>query len=771
MADAPRIIQTGPNKDSLRTGFDKFNQAIDNANEALKTANTAKTASDGAVNTANAANEKSDFTQTQLDTVTGASTIDPAVEQMKVDLEGVVHPSPDARFRSEFEKRDELLAERPTKGNIAVTDVNKNLGKFDQTYMTDEFLQQMAGTTPINSVPADKSITLEKTTFYKTGKNLFNPNKAISGYYVNNVTGALDANTSYTASGYIPVSPNTQYTRSWDGRTAFYDSNKAYISGHYDANGLTNTITTPSNCVYMRCTILNTKLSDFQVELGNTKTIYEAYKEFIGKDYVEKFFDESSVPDGSIKANKTDFATLGKNLFDKDKAISGSYVNQTDGTLGVNSLHAVSDFIPVSPSTQYSFPADSATRIAYYNENKTFISGVYPAVSPVTTPSSAKYVRYSFLATQLNTQQFEKGSSVTSYEAYGYKFLKQAGLNTSSFVPEIKLPPTIYALVGKEVNVYFQNIFNDDITKYQVDVTCSVGVHQAERWTLIPSATGTHTLTITIFKDYAAVTSASASIVIKSSTVGTGITKKILFIGDSTTNDPNYSSEVVNLFGASEPMDITLLGTRGTAPALHEGRPGWTAKMYLENADFGGVTNAFYNAGFSFSHYMTQQGYAGVDYVCINLGINDTFSFTDDTSLQSEITLILSRLQTMIDSIKAYNSNIKIGMLATIPPSYSQDAFGKSYSNGQTQWRYKRNHFLWIKAYIDYFKSKEAQGIFIVPVTTNLDTVNNMPTETVPVNSRNSATIARQNNGVHPANIGYYQMADVFYYWIKSFED
>src|SRR5699024_1880586 len=41
-------------------------------------------------------------------------------------------------------------------------DINKNLGKFDETWMTDEFKQQMAGDTPIHSLPADRSITNEK---------------------------------------------------------------------------------------------------------------------------------------------------------------------------------------------------------------------------------------------------------------------------------------------------------------------------------------------------------------------------------------------------------------------------------------------------------------------------------------------------------------------------------------------------------------------------------------------------------------------------------
>lgn len=46
--------------------------------------------------------------------------------------------------------------------NFNVDWINKNLGKLDQTFMSEEFLQQMAGNTPINAVPADGSITKVK---------------------------------------------------------------------------------------------------------------------------------------------------------------------------------------------------------------------------------------------------------------------------------------------------------------------------------------------------------------------------------------------------------------------------------------------------------------------------------------------------------------------------------------------------------------------------------------------------------------------------------
>ena len=48
------------------------------------------------------------------------------------------------------------------KGEVSVYDIDKNKGKFDQTYLSDKLLQQIAGNTPINAVPADGSITTGK---------------------------------------------------------------------------------------------------------------------------------------------------------------------------------------------------------------------------------------------------------------------------------------------------------------------------------------------------------------------------------------------------------------------------------------------------------------------------------------------------------------------------------------------------------------------------------------------------------------------------------
>lgn len=50
------------------------------------------------------------------------------------------------------------------RGDVSVFDIDKNKGKFDQTYMSDSLLEQIAGNAPVNATPADNSLTTPKYT-------------------------------------------------------------------------------------------------------------------------------------------------------------------------------------------------------------------------------------------------------------------------------------------------------------------------------------------------------------------------------------------------------------------------------------------------------------------------------------------------------------------------------------------------------------------------------------------------------------------------------
>lgn len=141
----------------------------------------------------------------------------------------------------------------------------------------------------------------------------------------------------------------------------------------------------------------------------------------------------------------------------------------------------------------------------------------------------------------------------------------------------------------------------------------------------------------------------------------------VLVIGDSTVDHDVMTGTMLSYF-TGKGKTLTLLGTLGSDGNYNEGRAGWTSADYFTDKQYNGVTNPFYNPTsetFDFSYYMTNQGYSGVDYVVIQLGINDLYH-----SNASAIEPLWNNISGMIDSIISYDSNIKVILnLPTTPNS------------------------------------------------------------------------------------------------------
>ena len=145
-----------------------------------------------------------------------------------------------------------------------------------------------------------------------------------------------------------------------------------------------------------------------------------------------------------------------------------------------------------------------------------------------------------------------------------------------------------------------------------------------------------------------------------------------LVIGDSTVAYNHMTQAMLDEFTAAD-KTLTLIGTRGTAPNLHEGRAGATAKEYCTQATAAGVTNPFYNSEtghFDFNQYMTEQGYTAPDFVIIQLGINDLYNVgmaNSDAAIEETAGYVCE----MIESIHAYDANIRV--LVNLPTTPNSD--------------------------------------------------------------------------------------------------
>jgi lysophospholipase L1-like esterase len=328
------------------------------------------------------------------------------------------------------------------------------------------------------------------------------------------------------------------------------------------------------------------------------------------------------------------------------------------------------------------------------------------------------------------------------------------------------LPSTNYAVQGTEANIYFDNALRSAVPTrdLNIDVTCSQGTQWRDYFRLTPTneAAVNYALTISAAVGTNAPASYAGTLRVVPNSQGSGVTRKLLLVGDSTTAGGQVATELVRM-ASTNGFKLTALGTQGTYTNLHEGRSGWRF------ADFySGLNSPFTNGAgaFDFNHYLTNNSLAMAagDWVIFNLGINDVFSYSTDATLSAGVATMLTTYSNMVHSVTNTVPGIRVGLCVTIPPSVSQDAFGNNYWTGQTYWRYRRNRYLLAEQMVAYPIGAK------VPINAALDCEHNMNTATRTFNARNSATETFLSNGVHPAQSGYLQIADSIWAFLKGNE-
>ena len=681
-----------------------------------------------------------------------------------------------------------------SKGSITESDLDKNNFKLDATFFASDFLNDLSNgvinTTKLlpasvtKSHVANKAISPDKTNFVTVGKNKIDDSKFKDGYRIYVADGSEMVSENYKLLGPFDLMSNTTYTQNMSTDIAFYDSEGEFISALPQIIPyVKRTFTTPSGTVSAKTSLykIYAPIGSYQIELGSTSSPYEKYKINVkGLDYVpeENEFLGTSIKDGSISSDKVDFFVpeieMSSNIFDINKARMGYYVSETSGTIQPNASYTVSDFMEIKES-HISFIENDLLRMAFYDKDKKYITGFLNPESPKMVAPGAEYVVVSILNSEVNTFQVAEGSILPAYTPYGFKIKNLITEEDNENKMIINLPDKIYAVVGEEINLYFDNIISGNDTDYDFNVDFgSKGQQFEDFFRFVPDVKETQQLNFQVFKNNQVVAQKTSNVIVSEKSAGSGTTRSVVIIGDSTTNNGITVTKLNENF-ENDSMNIATLGTRGNATNKHEGRSGWTARMFIETQSLGGVTNAFYNPStnkFDFSYYLSNNSITRPDYVIINLGINDMFGLTSDASLETKMDAAIADFETMINSIKANSSTIKIGLALTIPPNYSQDAFAKDYSTGQTRHRYKRNNILWVQRMIEHFSGKEAQNIYLIPTNSVIDTKYNYGFVEEKVNARSEITrqVSAANGGVHPVASGYWQIADAYWFWLKSFE-
>jgi GDSL-like Lipase/Acylhydrolase family len=271
--------------------------------------------------------------------------------------------------------------------------------------------------------------------------NIFNkddPN-ITTGYFVNNTTGALQANASYEASGWIPVSASTAYYFSTQSYLAWYNSAKTYISGV--TTSVANAQTSPAGAAYLRCTIPKVSglsaVGSFYVTLGSSPlSAYVGYGGKVALGAVSGLVT-GNMAAGGVGPSAMSFLTATKNLFNKDGVTVGSYV-AANGTPVVDAQYSYSALMPVTAGAQY-ICNKNMRFYAAYDASGTVVpaSGSNTQVNAgtaITIPGGIAYLRITVVVADVSGAQFEAGTAVTGFMAFGYTLSSQILISASGSV-------------------------------------------------------------------------------------------------------------------------------------------------------------------------------------------------------------------------------------------------------------------------------------------------------------------------------------------------
>ncbi len=348
------------------------------------------------------------------------------------------------------------------------------------------------------------------------------------------------------------------------------------------------------------------------------------------------------------------------------------------------------------------------------------------------------------------------------------------------------IPEKIYAVPGVETNVYFNNVvtvINPD--NYVFDIICEKGRNDVKRWRFTPEITdvGTHKWAIEVIGMNGVVARAESELIVLPYDAGAKKNISILMVGASQTGAGHYPDRVAELLSRPGNPRFKTIGTKGRV-GKHEGYGGWRWDSFLTRW---GYTNSKkmdgmhpdrpvgFNSPFMFpdkngkgvfdlQKYMDKNNSGKApDIVSFQLGLNDFFKAKDHNI--AEITAnSIKNMEKLIAEFRKLKPAPEIMIFQHIPGS-NQDGFGTSYKSRQTSWQYRKNLDYYNRALL---KKGKKLNVHVVPIYMNIDTENNYPMLCQPVNAENPQTIVRANNGVHPAQAGYYQMGDTLYCYMKA---
>lgn len=256
-----------------------------------------------------------------------------------------------------------------------------------------------------------------------------------------------------------------------------------------------------------------------------------------------------------------------------------------------------------------------------------------------------------------------------------------------------------------------------------------------------------------------------------------GITTPPAYNDAYSNNGSTFYVRINNITGGAGTIQMErLIGTNNPTASGTLTRVSGSGDASISFSAYTTVSgNPFWDGSkINISQYLTNNSLSlsSNDWITVQLGTNDIFSYTDTSSLMTYINnTVLINIDSMINAIHTQVPGVRIAFM--LPPTGAdQDAFGISYAAGQTSWIFNYNIRRYQRSVLDKYDNStyQSNGVYVVGSNAAYDSQHNAATTTTVYNSRNTATYAKQSNGVHPANIGYAQIADAYYAMFKWYK-
>lgn len=145
-------------------------------------------------------------------------------------------------------------------------------------------------------------------------------------------------------------------------------------------------------------------------------------------------------------------------------------------------------------------------------------------------------------------------------------------------LPRLTIPSVIYAVVGTQLNLYYDAISLDG----SVEVLTDIGNTYERMYQVTPTSgqTGDHAVTINVYSPAKALLETKTTILRVLPASAPSAVKNVLLVGDSTLNNGAVTPTIRANFAALGSNIPLFWGGKGIAPARHQGWPGASAENY-----------------------------------------------------------------------------------------------------------------------------------------------------------------------------------------------